>query len=216
MTLDEAIRHCEEVAEEKRYEYQDCLEANDREAAKECVKCGLQHRQLAEWLKELKDYKEQDGDTISRQAAIDVANQYWYKPDIAGALAELPPAQPKQMNSSENPNNSDTIYIQAAIDIANGFCHPANIVKELKRLPPAQPKPKTGYWVLNDNQGVQAVGHLTYHCSECGREISSKYHGKISLLKEYPYCHCGAKMEEEDGKSGCNHPVGEDKDPDHE
>ena len=55
---------------------------------------------------------------------------------------------------------------------------------------------KTGKWILNDNQGVQAVGYLTYHCSECNREISSKYHGKMSLLKEYPYCHCGAKMED--------------------
>ena len=51
-----------------------------------------------------------------------------------------------------------------------------------------------GQWILNDYQGVQAVGYLTYHCSECRREISSKYHGKISLVKEYPYCHCGAKM----------------------
>lgn len=54
----------------------------------------------------------------------------------------------------------------------------------------------TGHWILNDNQGVQAVGYLIYHCSECGREISSKYHGKISLLKEYPYCHCGCRMVE--------------------
>lgn len=53
-------------------------------------------------------------------------------------------------------------------------------------------------WILNDTQGVQAVGHKIYHCSECGREISSKYHGKISLLKEYPYCHCGAEMESEE------------------
>lgn len=60
-----------------------------------------------------------------------------------------------------------------------------------------EPQQKTGRWILNDDQGVQAVGYLTYHCSECGREISSKYHGKISLLKEYPYCHCGAKMEVE-------------------
>lgn len=57
-------------------------------------------------------------------------------------------------------------------------------------------KPKVGHWLLNNNQGVQAVGFLTYHCSECGREISSKYHGKISLLKEFPYCHCGVKMVE--------------------
>ena len=57
-------------------------------------------------------------------------------------------------------------------------------------------KPKTGHWILNDYQGVQAVGYRTYHCSECGREISSKYHGKLSLITEYPFCHCGAKMVE--------------------
>lgn len=53
---------------------------------------------------------------------------------------------------------------------------------------------RTGHWVLNNKQGMQAVGFLTYHCSECGREIGSKYYNKTSLLKEYPYCHCGAKM----------------------
>ena len=56
-------------------------------------------------------------------------------------------------------------------------------------------EPKTGRWIKNKEQGVQADGYLTYHCSECGREICSKYHGKMSLLKEYPYCHCGARME---------------------
>lgn len=67
--------------------------------------------------------------------------------------------------------------------------------KELFDLPPVTPQePKTGHWILNDNQGVHAVGYLTYHCSQCGREICSKYHGKFSLLKDYPYCHCGAKM----------------------
>ena len=35
-------------------------------------------------------------DLISRQAAIDVAKQYWYKPDIAKALEELPSAQPQR------------------------------------------------------------------------------------------------------------------------
>jgi hypothetical protein len=34
-------------------------------------------------------------DCISRQAAIETAKQYWYKPDIAGALEELPSVQPK-------------------------------------------------------------------------------------------------------------------------
>ena len=34
-------------------------------------------------------------DAISRQAAIEVAKQYWYKPDIAGTLEELPSVHPK-------------------------------------------------------------------------------------------------------------------------
>ncbi len=59
-------------------------------------------------------------------------------------------------------------------------------------------KRKVGHWILNEKQGVQATGYKTYHCSECNREISSKYHGKISLLKEFPYCHCGLKMEIEE------------------
>ena len=69
-----------------------------------------------------------------------------------------------------------------------------SIYDEVKAIPPVTPTRKVGKWILNDNQGVQAVGYKTYHCSECNREISSKYHGKISLLKEYPYCHCGAEM----------------------
>ena len=36
-------------------------------------------------------------DLISRQAAIDAAKAYWYKPDIAGAIEQLPSAQPQWM-----------------------------------------------------------------------------------------------------------------------
>lgn len=57
MTLDEAIKHAEEVAEEKRYEYQECLAVHDTEEAMNCGKCGEKHRQLAEWLKQLKEIK---------------------------------------------------------------------------------------------------------------------------------------------------------------
>jgi len=44
MTIDEAIKHAEEVAEEQ---------------VKRCEKCADEHRQLAEWLKELKQLREQ-------------------------------------------------------------------------------------------------------------------------------------------------------------
>ncbi len=69
---------------------------------------------------------------------------------------------------------------------------------KINALAPVSPIRPKGHWIRNEKQGVQATGYLTYHCSECGREICSKYHGKISLIKEYPYCHCGAKMESEE------------------
>lgn len=57
MTLEEAIKHCEEVAQEKRYEYQECLAVHDTESAMDCKKCGEEHEQLAKWLKELREWK---------------------------------------------------------------------------------------------------------------------------------------------------------------
>lgn len=60
MTLDEAIKHAEEIAEEKENEAQD-LEYSKLDwkyEANQCSKSSEEHRQLAEWLKELKDYRE--------------------------------------------------------------------------------------------------------------------------------------------------------------
>lgn len=46
MTLDEAIKHCEEVAKENR---EMCIPG--------CDECADNHEQLASWLKELKALK---------------------------------------------------------------------------------------------------------------------------------------------------------------
>ena len=65
MTLDEAIKHCEEKAEELRE--QPFKEKMDIEEVADCEECAEEHEQLAEWLKELKAYKEASkGDLISR------------------------------------------------------------------------------------------------------------------------------------------------------
>ena len=45
MTLDEAIKHCNEVAEEN-----------------ECIECAAEHMRLAEWLTELKEFREKYAD----------------------------------------------------------------------------------------------------------------------------------------------------------
>ena len=55
MTLEEAIKHCEEVAKECKwhiYRYPDQLAY--KEKFYDAEKCAEEHRQLAEWLKELK------------------------------------------------------------------------------------------------------------------------------------------------------------------
>ena len=60
MTLDEAIIHAEKAAKRneeyaKIYAHGDEFEQED---AFKCEKCAAEHRQLAEWLKELKAHRE--------------------------------------------------------------------------------------------------------------------------------------------------------------
>lgn len=55
MTLEEAIKHCEEVAEEKFNEAQESIMCNRFQYADDCRECAKEHRQLAEWLKVLKE-----------------------------------------------------------------------------------------------------------------------------------------------------------------
>lgn len=61
MTIDEAIKHCIEVAEKSEktalrigQQYEGTLLDRD---AKECRRCAADHRQLAEWLRELKELR---------------------------------------------------------------------------------------------------------------------------------------------------------------
>ena len=57
LTLDEAIKHAKEVAKTNRaeatYNFPNLKEYYDN-----CLECANQHNQLAEWLEELKSFKE--------------------------------------------------------------------------------------------------------------------------------------------------------------
>ena len=55
MTLDEAIAHAREVAEEQRNACNLAWVWSNKENVK---KCAEEHEQLAEWMEELKEYKE--------------------------------------------------------------------------------------------------------------------------------------------------------------
>ena len=55
MTLEEAIKHCEEVAETQE---ENCKYAeHDHYTKLEASACAAEHRQLAEWLRELKELR---------------------------------------------------------------------------------------------------------------------------------------------------------------
>lgn len=56
MTLDEAIIHCEEVAESQEKKARKLNDGTMSTRIK-CEECAKEHRQLAEWLKELKAYR---------------------------------------------------------------------------------------------------------------------------------------------------------------
>lgn len=55
MTIDEAIAHARDVAEEQR---------------ERCEQCAKDHEQLAEWLEELKDLRQGKADAIDECFAI--------------------------------------------------------------------------------------------------------------------------------------------------
>ena len=108
MTLDEAIKRAEEAAEEQdmkagfETDYP-CYQMSDTER-NQYKECAEEHRQLAEWLKELKQLREQEpcDDCISRQAALSMQ----YRIDDSATLStrdvvnvddieDLPPVTPQ-------------------------------------------------------------------------------------------------------------------------
>lgn len=61
---------------------------------------------------------------------------------------------------------------------------------KIEQLPLVTPQPKIGKWITVD-KGLKVT---SYKCSECGR-IERDDTG-YDVTKDYPYCHCGAKMQE--------------------
>lgn len=64
MTIDEAIKHCLEVAEQNETQAEKWREEGGEEWGKTtaCRECAADHRQLAEWLMELKDLRAEQND----------------------------------------------------------------------------------------------------------------------------------------------------------
>ena len=106
MTLDEAIKHCEEKAEELRQQaehekqYQDnkvqmligikgILDIKvDLTKMNDCLECATEHEQLAEWLK---DYKRMKEERPQGDEWIDYDNTFYKCPDCGYLLEKCCP-----------------------------------------------------------------------------------------------------------------------------
>ena len=84
MTLDEAIKHAREKSEEQRKDYDTCVVKEGygcKDCAyyysKSCIECAEEHEQLAEWLEELKEYRDLEEQGLLLKLPCKVGDTYW-------------------------------------------------------------------------------------------------------------------------------------------
>ena len=83
----------------------------------------------------------------------------------------------------------DLISRQAVIDACDQSINLFEAVDRIKELAPVTPQPKTGHWIINEDEENTVHGH----CSVCGWEAHYYEDDIIGM----PYCpNCGAKMVE--------------------
>ena len=76
MTLDEAILHAREVAVRNRKQYKNCPSDRTDIRHQTCEECAEEHEQLAEWLEELKSYREIGTVEECRNSVLDIVRAY--------------------------------------------------------------------------------------------------------------------------------------------
>ena len=79
LTLEEAIAHAKEVAD-MNYNDAEKFDSNDsveNYMKVNCMKCAEQHEKLAEWLEELKSYKEAEEQSLLVRLPIKIGDMVW-------------------------------------------------------------------------------------------------------------------------------------------
>ena len=77
LTLDAAIKYCLEVADKNETKALSIEGTIIDRVAKDCTKCAADHRQLAEWLTELKERRAADVQPIRRGRWIEKSEDYY-------------------------------------------------------------------------------------------------------------------------------------------
>lgn len=209
MTLEEAIKHYEEVAEEYEQKLKDNPNAICyRSEFFECAECAKEHRQLVEWLRELKSYKEQQPseDCVKREDVKSGMIKYGFlAPDMTVTeFVEdcLPSVTPQIEPSADCISREEVRRILGnevfelmklhtvnpednpkADAMSYGVNWSLNTLMELPSVTPQIPKGKWIHWTDDYKD------YCT--CSECGYGEE----GEVLLKDKTPYCpYCGAEM----------------------
>jgi hypothetical protein len=110
------------------------------------------------------------------------------------------PSSSEKLNKSETPTSSDDCISRQAVEDAMYDATRAmdlnygQIMDYIDNLPSVTPIRPKGHWITE----ISAYGwdRRSYQCSVCGRSIHLDT--AVEDLSDYPYCHCGAKMGEEE------------------
>lgn len=74
-------------------------------------------------------------------------------------------------------------------NVEHDYCFPCKkILERIDNQPSAQPERKKGKWILVE----ESIKVAAYKCSECGRNVWTDK--GYDVMKDYPFCHCGADM----------------------
>ena len=93
MDIDSAIKHCEEVAKQKEWDANVLddmplfgMNAEDERELESYYKCAEEHRQLAEWLKELKQTRQTIEDIKAEIKSLVTEGENDYQLGMNGAI----------------------------------------------------------------------------------------------------------------------------------
>lgn len=124
-------------------------------------------------------------DAISRQKVLDVINLNWdFRRNCIRAIEKLPPVKQEPCSNCCNGNQIEKAKLCQKSYLA-GMKH--------------KQEPMTGRWVIAEDSNDRFF--VTYECSCCKRAIIVPYDARNEVYKDYPYCHCGAKMVEPQERS---------------
>lgn len=205
MTLDEAIKYCDEIKEAhdilcKRYDdasgysrsHNDAIRKSD---AKEHEKCSQDFKQITQWLKELKAYKEQEPCNSCCGGDQKEKAKLCQKSYLAGLEHRQEPCKDAISRKAALEAILTSVPDFCGSDEGGNLINRNETASYIRNLPSIIPKQKTGeiltdYEIYTDKEGFERRVKKTTRCSLCSCDLG--WNG--DLLTHY--CpNCGVKLE---------------------